>query len=283
MARSRGEACPRCSVRTHRFCGGAEFPSQNRQRPLVSAGRGDGDEGNSSFPSPTPPLTTFAADITALASAEAAALSKAKGAADTRNVKLATVHADLKSLQNYVQNAADAVGPADASALIESAGMSVRKVTTHEKPALAVKQGSPSGSVILEAKAAKRTALYSWEYSVDQKTWTSLPTTFQSKTTANGLTPLTTYYFRVQAFVRMQGEEGWSQVFSMIVLQAVRIARSGPLAALLAGVLAGLGGDAAEDRREGGRKGVTRERAAPRGRRQGSSTSRSSRLGASHG
>ena len=76
-------------------------------------------KGNPSFPSPTPPLTTLATDITALASAEAVAVTKTKGAADQRDVKLATVHTDLKSLQNYVQNVADAVGPTDAAALIE--------------------------------------------------------------------------------------------------------------------------------------------------------------------
>jgi hypothetical protein len=99
---------------------------------------------NASFPSPNPPLATFEADVAALNTAETAALARAKGAVEIRNAKLAVVHTDLKSLLAYVQGVADAANPSNAEAIIESSGMTVRKVTLHDKPAIAVKQLSVS-------------------------------------------------------------------------------------------------------------------------------------------
>jgi hypothetical protein len=54
--------------------------------------------GNATFPTPNPTLATFQADIEALNTAETAVLARTKGAADTRNAKLAVVKADLQSL-----------------------------------------------------------------------------------------------------------------------------------------------------------------------------------------
>jgi hypothetical protein len=155
--------------------------------------------GNASFPSPNPTLATFQADIEALVTAETAALARTKGAAGTRNAKLAVVKADLESLKNYVQNVVDGSNPANAQSIIGSAGMAIRKVTLHDKPALAVKQGTVSGTVTLAAKAAAKKAAYNWQYSTDQKTWTSLPQTLKAKTGVSGLTSATTYSFRSQA------------------------------------------------------------------------------------
>jgi hypothetical protein len=172
---------------------------------------------NSTFPSPSPTLTTFQADIAALVTAETAALARAKGAADTRNAKLAVVRADLESLKNYVQNVVDASNPANAESIIGSAGMAIRKVTLHDKPALTVKQGSVSGTVTLSAKAAAKKAAYNWQYSTDQKTWTSLPQTLKAKTGVSGLTAGTTYYFRSQALTPKGGDGDWGQVISLLV------------------------------------------------------------------
>jgi hypothetical protein len=172
--------------------------------------------GNSFFPSPIPPLAIFEADISALNAAESAVLTRAKGAAVTRNAKLGVVHGDIKSMATYVQGVADAANPASAEAIIESSGLEVRKTTQRDKPALAVKSGPVSGSVKLSAKAAGHRAAYDWEYSTDQKTWTPLAQTLQSKTTASGLTAGTVYYFRFQALTKT-GTENWSQVVSLLV------------------------------------------------------------------
>ena len=171
---------------------------------------------NTEFPLPTPPIATLSADIAALTTAETAVVSRTKGAVETRNAKLATVKADLENLKAYVQTVAGMASAANAPAIIESAGMTVRKVTLHDKPALAAKQGSVSGSVNLVAKAAARTAAYEWQYSTDQKTWTTLPITLQAKTGVSGLTVATVYYFRVQEVTRT-GIENWSQIIQMLV------------------------------------------------------------------
>jgi type V secretory pathway adhesin AidA len=134
---------------------------------------------NPHFPTPTPTLATFQADVAALTTAEAAVLSRLKGAVETRNAKLATVRVDLGNLRMYVQSVAAVAAPADADAIIESAGMTTRKVTLHDKPIIAAKQGSVTGAVNLAAKAAATKAAYTWQYSVDQKTWTTLPQTMK--------------------------------------------------------------------------------------------------------
>jgi hypothetical protein len=172
--------------------------------------------GNPSFPNPNPPLATFQADIAALSAAESAVLSRAKGAVENRNEKLVILRTDLNNLRSYVETVAAAASPTSADSLIESAGMTTRKVTPHDKPALAVKQGSVSGTVTLAAKAVARVATYSWEYSTDQKTWTSLPNTMKAKTGVSGLTAMTTYYFRMQALTRT-GEGSWGQIISFLV------------------------------------------------------------------
>jgi hypothetical protein len=171
--------------------------------------------GNAYFPSPTPPLATLDADVTALNTAETAVLSRVKGATQNRNAKLAKVHGDLENIRTYVQTRADA-DPSNATAIIESAGMTVRKVTLHDKPVLTVKEGSVSGTVNLVAKAAGHRAAYGWQYSTDQKTWTTLPSTLQAKTGVSGLTTGTVYYFRVQPLIK-SGEENWSQVVALLV------------------------------------------------------------------
>jgi beta-xylosidase len=82
---------------------------------------------------------------------------------------------------------------------------------------LTVKQGSVSGTVTLSAKAAAKKAAYNWQYSTDQKTWTSLPQTLKAKTGVSGLTAGTTYYFRSQALTPKGGDGDWGQVISLLV------------------------------------------------------------------
>jgi hypothetical protein len=171
--------------------------------------------GNASFAAPNPSLATFEADIAALVTAETAVLSRVKGAVEMRNAKLAIVKNDLVVLRTYVQSIADA-NPANAEVIVEGAGMKLRTVTLHDKPALSVKLGSVSGSVLLAAKSAGDRAAYDWQYSTDQKTWTAIPPTLKAKTSVSGLTSGTLYYFRVQALIKT-GEQNWSQVVSLVV------------------------------------------------------------------
>ena len=104
----------------------------------------------------------------------------------------------------------------NSEAIIQSAGMEVRKTTLHDKAALAVKAGTVSGTVNLAAKAAGARASYTWQYSTDQKTWTTVPPTLKAKTGIAGLTVNTLYYFRVQPLTKT-GVEDWSQIVSLSV------------------------------------------------------------------
>jgi hypothetical protein len=171
--------------------------------------------GNASFPTPNPPLNTVEADLAAYNTAEAAVLSRTKGAAEVRNVKLATLRTDLLHLMAHVQGVADAT-PSNAEAIIQSAGMSVRKVGSHPKGELVAKPGAVSGTVKLIAKAVATRASYEWQYSTDQKTWTNAPSTLQSKTDILGLSTATAYFFRFRG-VTKAGEASWSQVVSLVV------------------------------------------------------------------
>jgi len=167
------------------------------------------------FPSPNPSMATFQADIAALVTAETAVLARTKGAVETRNVKLAIVKSDLENLRNYVQSVSDA-NPSNAAAMIEGAGMTIRKVTLHDKAELSIKQGTVSGTVVATSKAAGKRAAYGWQYSTDQKTWTNAPASLQAKTAIAGQTSATTYYFRFRA-VTKDGEGAYSQIVQLLV------------------------------------------------------------------
>ncbi len=171
--------------------------------------------GNASFPNPTPPLATLSADLAAYEAAEAAAVTRVKGAAVTRNEKYAALHADLGHLLAYVQQVADA-NPANAQSIIESSGFSIRKAASHPKSAIKVGAGTVPGSVKLVAKAASHRASYEWQFSTDQKTWTNAPATLQAKTVIVGLTSGTIYSFRFRS-VTKTGEGAFSQIVQMLV------------------------------------------------------------------
>jgi hypothetical protein len=108
------------------------------------------------------------------------------------------------------------VTTAEATAMVESAYMSVRTVTTRPTPELRVKNAGVSGKVKIAAKAVATAAVYSFEYSVDQSSWTPLPNTMKSRTEASGLTSACVYYFRFSAFTRA-GQRDYSQVVSLLV------------------------------------------------------------------
>jgi hypothetical protein len=172
---------------------------------------------NPSFPSPTPTLAVFQADIAALEDAEMKAASKAKGAAAARDAKSRKVKEDLNHLRDYVQSVAETqANPATAAAIIESAFMTVRKPANRSKPELRARNTDASGTVALAAKAVAQAATYYWQYSLDQQTWSTVPETMRARTVIAGLSSARTYYFRFRALTRA-GEIGFSQVVNLLV------------------------------------------------------------------
>ena len=172
--------------------------------------------GNTSFATPDPALAVISNDIDALATAETAAQARTHGAAAVRNDKRAALVTALEQLKAYVQKTVDA-NPANAAALIQSAGMNVKKAAPHPKRVFAATDGAVSGSVNLITEAAARRASYEWQYSTDgAKTWILVPPTLQAKTTITGMTAGTTVAFRYRSVVKT-GAADWSQPVQIIV------------------------------------------------------------------
>ncbi len=171
---------------------------------------------NPDFPSPNPPLHVFAANIAAFEDAETKAASRAKGAASFRDAKKKKVKDTLFHIRDYVQSVVETSDPATATAQIESAFMSVRKAREHVYTEVSAKNGDVSGKVMLAAKSVAPRAIYYWEHSLDQETWTPLPQTMLTRTEVSGLQAACTYYFRFRAFTRA-GWQDYSQVVSLLV------------------------------------------------------------------
>ena len=95
--------------------------------------------------------------------------------------------------------------------------MTLRKVTSRNKPDLATKPGAVTGSVNLTAKATARANANEWQYSLDGgKTSMNLPTTTRSTTTVQNLTPGTTVAFRQRALTTL-GLADWGQPVTTLV------------------------------------------------------------------
>lgn len=172
---------------------------------------------NTNFSSPTPPLSTITAAITALQSAEAGALSRLKGAVTARNDKKAALVALLQSLRTYVQNTADADAD-NSAAIIQSAGLPVKKVPAHKTRVFVAEQGPLTGSVKIVAPSAGPRSCYDWQYSSDGgKTWVDAPSTTQAKTTLENLTAGTTVLFRYRAVTPKGGQGDWAQPVALLV------------------------------------------------------------------
>ena len=172
---------------------------------------------NASFPSPTPPLDVFKANLNALDDAETKAAARTKGAAMARDAIKKQVINDLHHLRDYVQGVAEKIPlPEAAAAVITSAFMNIRKTPQRVTPALSAKNTGVPGQVALAAKAVAKEASYYWEYSPDQATWTSVPETIKASTTIDGLPWAKISYFRFRALTRV-GKGDYSPVVSLLV------------------------------------------------------------------
>jgi hypothetical protein len=171
---------------------------------------------NPAFPNPTPSLAAITQAVDDLQAAEAAALSRLKGAVATRNDKRTALVLLLKQLRGHIQTVADA-STDNGVAIIESAGVAVRKVTTRRARTFTAKPGAVSGSVKVIAPTASHRASYEWQHSVDGgKTWVTAPATLQAKTIITGFAPGSTVLFKSRA-VTKTGEGDWSQPVSLVI------------------------------------------------------------------
>jgi hypothetical protein len=172
--------------------------------------------GNTWVTTTTPPLATFNADIDALEVAEAAARSRTKGAAAARDIKKKVVVDDLTSIKGNVLSAAN-LNPAQADAIIESAGMTPKRFGRKPKAELAALMGPTPGEVLVRAKAVAKGAAYEWQYSPDGgKTWIAMGTTTVANTSVFGLVAGSSYMFRFRATVKKTTSD-WTQTITFFV------------------------------------------------------------------
>jgi hypothetical protein len=177
------------------------------------------------FPSPNPSLGSILAQIVAVNNAEVTAATRAPGAAAARNVQRNLLVSLIEGTVVYVQGIADTCTSYDqAVSTIQAAGLVVAPVGKRIKALLALSQGPEPGSVVLDANAraltggSQRKHCFNWGYSADGgKTFIGLPSTPKAKTTLDGLTPLTTYGFRVSLTTSDGIAGAWSQVVSFLV------------------------------------------------------------------
>jgi hypothetical protein len=95
--------------------------------------------------------------------------------------------------------------------------MDLRKTTSATKNDLNAKPGKLSGTLAVSARLGNVRASHDWQYSTDGgKTWISLPSSLQAKTTITGLTPLTAVMVRHRA-VTKTGPQDWSAAVTAVV------------------------------------------------------------------
>jgi len=171
---------------------------------------------NPSFPNPSPTLAALTQAIADLQAAEAAALSRLKGAVQARNDKRLALVQLLELFKAYVQSVADANNET-APTVIKSAGLAVRKAPVRKPHVFAVKQGATSGTVKISTISAGPRSAYDWQYSTDGgKTWPLMSSTVQAKTSLSGLTAATTVMFRYRTITKT-GVSDWVAPLSLLV------------------------------------------------------------------
>ncbi len=187
----------------------------NGNMALLTFGRGVAQKVQANFN----PAPAALADLIAALALLATAIQNAAEQKGTRKALLAARQAvidALNDLRAQVEAIARKQPPDVGKATIESAGLRVKKVAVRAKPRLEAQHGPISGTVVLVALAVAKYAMYFWQVSTDQRTWTDCPSsnTF-SKTTLVGLTPGTLYYFRFRAQTA-KGLGDWSAPVSLI-------------------------------------------------------------------
>ena len=173
--------------------------------------------GNPNFTVPYPTgivsLAQLGTDITALVNAEALAKTKAAGAVAARNLALANVLIDLRSLILMVQIKADA-NVNNSASIILGAGYDVKQAKATAKKINGAFNTQILGTVLLTADASGH---HEWEMSKDQVTITNLPATSTSHTTVANLTTGDVWYFRNRKVNTKKTTYNWCQWIKLVV------------------------------------------------------------------
>jgi hypothetical protein len=173
--------------------------------------------GNTYFPSPLPALSVITTQLGKLVAAQNLVQTKVSGSASAMHAEAKTLEILLKQLTSYVETTANN-DPPNAIVIIESAGLQIRKHTSHGQKVFSAKLGKTPGTVLLNTKAAVRSS-YLFEMTTDPNTatsWAQIAISQTVKFTQIGLTSGIRYYFRVAVITKsVQGT--WSPVLNVII------------------------------------------------------------------
>jgi hypothetical protein len=176
------------------------------------------------FSSPNPALTVFNNQIVITDKAHVAVGGGGKGLAAARDVQIGILWGMMGSELGYIQSVANAGSPDLAIQTLKQGGVEIAGVGARNKPVLGVSQSQPGAPVVLDANATvllgvnlQRKHFFNWEYTLDGKTFVTLPSTPGATTTVSGLTALTTVGFRVSATISKNGTTPWSPLVDFLV------------------------------------------------------------------
>jgi hypothetical protein len=173
------------------------------------------------YAAPVPGLPAYQTLITNVVNANALVRLRTVGAAANRDVQRNILWSAMESERLYIQSLVDA-NPGRGVALIQNGGLVVAQLTVRQKPALALTNGTQSGSVacvanvgLLLAGSSKpnEAKYFGWQYTLDgSKTFVTVPSTPKGKTLISGLPTLVEVGVRVNMTNTTDGTLAWSQV-----------------------------------------------------------------------
>src|SRR6185437_13112561 len=136
------------------------------------------------FPNPNPTVSDVQAQNTIVSKAEVVAATRAKGAAQARNVQRSALVGMLEALLALVQGIANTRTTTEDAIATVAAGLAVALVGKRLKEILAVTKGPEPNSVLLTANAraltggTRKKTTFNWQQTSDGgKTFITLPST----------------------------------------------------------------------------------------------------------
>jgi hypothetical protein len=173
--------------------------------------------GNSNFPNPNPTLASVTAQVNLVETDYDISLTRVKGSVSKMKAEVRSLMILLKALAAYVEGIANANSD-HAADIIASAGMPLKKPAVHPPKTFSVKQGTLSGTVVLNTKGVRSSA-YIYQMTTDPTnaaSWATIYIGTRVKFIKDGLTHATHYSFRVA--VSTKGVQGdWSNVLTLLV------------------------------------------------------------------
>jgi len=160
------------------------------------------------FPGLSTQIAKLLVDTNSLEDYEKAhAVTPGGKATQDRNTARLLVENDLRDLRLDVQKIANA-DPPNALKIIKSAGMWVKNPGLRGKQKNSVVDGPEEGTLLLTGEGS---GPHNWRISTDEKVWTNLTSSRNSKSTAENLISGVVYYIQNRRMLPRNEKSEWSQ------------------------------------------------------------------------